>query len=119
VGDPHDKEMDVPEFHEVAKQMGRTFRILLENKILHHCPGTGNWTIAGELTDFADTFDLETQQQELTEHMKLLNKDDLSEFIKYLIGPQHTGVLCESFIKGLYGTKLTIDQAVDKLSELF
>lgn len=121
VGDPSSKNIDKPEFREIAKSMGRTFRILLENGILHHCPGTGNWTIAGELTDFADTFDLNTEEEQLKEHIEGLVKDDrikngeMKSFIEYLIGPPHTGLLCSYFLEGMFGKGTTVETATNKL----
>lgn len=125
VGDPSDKNIDVPEFREIAKSMGRVFRILLENRILHHCPGTGNWTVAGELTDFADTFDLNIEQEELRTHIKKLKKqgkiksEKLKNFVEYLIGPPHTGVLCPYFLEGMFGSPIRLEAATRRLLKIF
>jgi len=119
IGDPSDKEIDTPEHREIAKKMGYAFKVLLENDYLHHCPGTGNWTIAGELTDFADTYDLRTERDKLEEHMKKVGKKDIREFLKYLIGPEHTGVLCSDFIEGMYGEKMILENAVEKTLKYF
>lgn len=125
VGDPSDKSIGNAEFSDVAISMGRTFRILLENGILHHCPGTGNWTRNGELTDFADTFDLGSEKNELEAHIKnLKNREEiktsnLEDFLRYLIGPRHTGVLCSKFVEGMYGKGTTIEQTVRELLRFF
>lgn len=125
VGDPSDENIDTPEFREIAKSMGRAFRVLLENGILHHCPGTGNWTVAGELTDFSDTFDLNTEQEEFREHIEKIKKEgrikrnDLEDFIEYLIGPPHTGVLCPYFLEGMFGSSISLEEATKKLLKIF
>lgn len=119
VGDPSDKDIGLRENREIAKVMGYTFRVLLENGYLHHCPGTGNWTLAGELTDLVDTFDLRTERDEMEEHMKRVNKTDLREFLKYLIGPEHNGVLHPYFIEGMYGEKVTLETAAERALKYF
>ena len=119
VGQQSDESIGTPENREIAKKMGYAFRTLLENGYLHHCPGTGNWTAAGELTDFADTFDLRTERYKLGEHMKKVGKADAREFLKYLIGPNHTGVLCPDFIEGMHGEKMSLDDAVERVLKYF
>ena len=125
VGDPSDKNIDTPQFREVAKTTGRAFRILLENRIVHHCPGTGNWTIARELTDFADTFHIDKEERELENHINELKKDgrikkaDLESFVGYLIGPKHTGLLCPYFLEGLFGEPIGLDEATRRLLKIF
>lgn len=125
VGDPSDKNIDTPQFRAIARNMGSYFRILLENRIVHHCPGTGNWTIAGELTDFADTFHIDEEEQELEKHINGLKKDDrikkadLESFVRYLIGPEHTGLLCPYFLEGLFGEPICLNEATKRLSKIF
>lgn len=125
VGDPSDKNIDTPRFREVAKTTGHAFRVLLENRIVHHCPGTGNWTIAGELTDFADTFHIDKEQKELERHIDGLKKDkrikkaNLESFVRYLIGPEHTGLLCPCFLEGLFGEPISLNEATKRLLKAF
>jgi hypothetical protein len=119
VGDPTSKKIATPYYREIAKKMGYTFRVLLENGYLHYCPGTGNWTVAGELTDFADTFNLRTEESKLKERMEKVQKTDIREFLKYLIGPEHTGILCSDFILGMYREKLTLKDAVERTLKYF
>ncbi len=125
IGDPSDKNIDTPQFREVAKTTGRAFRILLENRIVHHCPGTGNWTIAGELTDFADTFHIDKEDRELEEHINGLKKEgrikkaDLRSFVKYLIGPEHAGLLGPYFLEGLFGEPMGLNEATKKVLNIF
>jgi hypothetical protein len=124
VGDPSDKDIDTPEFRKVARSAGRTFMILLKNKIIHHCPGTGNWTIAGELTDFTDTFSFD-EEAEIKRHICNLKehghieKAALKDFVKYLIGPPHAGLLCPYFLEGMFGEPIGLDDAVQKTLKLF
>ena len=125
IGDPSDKDIDTPEFREVARITGRAFKILLENRIVHHCPGTGNWTMAGELTDFADTFHIDKEAQELERHIDGLKREDRikkadpGSFIRYLIGPEHTGLLCPYFLEGLFGEPMTLEEAARRLLRIF
>lgn len=125
VGDPSDKDIDTPQFRIIAKDMGNYFRILLKNRIVHHCPGTGNWTIARELTDLADTFHIDKEDQKLEEHINGLKKDgrikkaDLESFVRYLIGPEHTGLLCPYFLEGLFGEPIGLDEATKKVLKIF
>lgn len=125
VGDPSDKGIDTPQFREVAKITGRAFKILLENRIVHHCPGTGNWTIAGELTDFADTFHIDKEDKELEGHINELKKDDrikkadIESFVRYLIGPEHAGILCPYFLEGLFGEPIGLNEATKKVLKIF
>jgi hypothetical protein len=100
VGDPTDKTIDTPENHAIAKTMGESFYALLKEGLLHHCPGTGNWTTEGELTDFQDTFDLSSEQVDLERHLKEL-KMDRQAFAEYLVGRPHCGALTESFCSGI------------------
>lgn len=125
VGDPHDKNLDTPQFREIARTIGHAFRILLENRIVHHCPGTGNWTIAGEFTDFADTFHIDNEAGELEKHINDLKKEDriersdIKSFIRYLIGPPHTGLLCPYFLEGLFNEPIELEEATERLLKIF
>ena len=125
VGDPSDKNIDKPEFREIARLMGYTFKTLLENGILHHCPSTGNWTIAGELTDFTDTFELAKEEKELRAHIKKLkqegriSKGNLRNFLSYLIGPKHGGLLSPYFLEGMFGQPISLEEATRRLLKLF
>ena len=125
VGDPSDKNIDTPQFREVAKSAGKSFKVLLEHGIIHHCPGTGNWTIAGELTDFSDTFDLKGEWPKLEIHInglkqdKRIKKADIPTFVEYLIGPPHAGLLCPYFLEGMFGGRISSEEAVKKLVKLF
>lgn len=124
VGDPSNARIKNDKFSKIAESMGNTFRVLLENSILHHCPGTGNWTQSGELTDFADTFDLQQGGQELHRHIENLQEKGVikttkfEDFLKYLIGPEHTGALCEDFLKGICGKKVSLEEAVEQLLKI-
>ncbi|MBI1984593.1 MAG: hypothetical protein HYS60_00580 [Candidatus Wildermuthbacteria bacterium] len=115
VGDPTDPTIDTPENREVAVAAGRTFRQLLQMGFLHHCPGTGNWTKAGELTDFQDTFDLTAEKDALTFHMQKVKKEDMAQFVRYLLGPEHTGILCKFFLEGVCGKPASLKKATDEV----
>lgn len=123
VGDPSNIRKN-DKFSKIAESTGKTFRVLLENGILHHCPGTGNWTQAGELTDFADTFYLQHEGGLFLRHIsylqekKVIKTTKLEDFLKYLIGPEHTGVLCEDFLKGICGKKVSLKEAVEQLLKI-
>lgn len=118
VGDPGDKNLDSPENREIAQSAGRAFRGLLELGLLHHCPGTGNWTIAGELTDLQDTFDLRQEWDALAEHVCLVGKKGMEDFVRYLLGPEHGGVLWPFFVEGVCGRKTSLKQATHEVLAL-
>ncbi len=111
LGDPRIVEA-TPENRMIARKMGKTFRTLLENGYLHHCPSTGNWTRAGELTDFSDVFNLRSEQKQLDDHIAEVGKRNLTHFIQYLIGPEHSGVLSPDFVEGLIGRRTSLENAV-------
>lgn len=115
VGDPSDPAIDTPENRKVAVVMGKAFQKLLEIGLLHHCPGTGNWTKAGELTDLQDTFDLAKEQNALALHVQMVKKNDMRQFVRYLLGPEHTGVLCRFFLEGVCAKPASLEEATDKV----
>lgn len=119
VGDPCDTSLDIPSYRANARSVGSTFRVLLEHGYLHHCPSTGNWTRAGELTDFGDVFNLATDQRAMGSQMQRVKKRTLRAYVHYLIGPTHTGVLCPYFIEGMFGERLTLAQAVTRILRYF
>ena len=118
VGGPSDKNLKTPRNISVAREVGKTFRVLLENRILHHCPSVGNFTLEGELTDLQDTFDLDSERERLRAHMESVGRSSPNDFVKYLIGPEHTGNLHPYFIEGMYGKRLDLGEAVGKTLEL-
>jgi len=119
VGDPSNPYVLSEENKKLARSMGKTFRKLLEMGFLHHCPGTGNWTSAGELTDFADTFDIKTERAELEAHMRAVKHPDMLDFLRYLIGKPHTGKFCPFFIEGVCGRSgVSVDEAAQELLSL-
>jgi hypothetical protein len=125
VGDPSDQKIDTPSNHTIARQVGHTFRSLLENGLFHICPSTGNMTLAGELTDFVDVINPNTEMHRAYEYMnalknsKLLKQRTLPSFLRCIIGPPHTGVLSGSFIEGMYGKGVSLDQAARNLLKFF
>ena len=119
MGDPLDPYVLNDENREMARSMGRTFRRLLEMGFLHHCPGTGNWTSAGELTDFADTFDVRKERVALEAHMREVKYPDMGSFMRYLIGEPHTGKFCPFFVEGVCGRSgVSVDEAAQELLSL-
>ncbi|MDO8655152.1 MAG: hypothetical protein Q7R48_01865 [bacterium] len=116
VGDPSDRDLDIPANRKIARQAGRTFRGLLELGLLHHCPGTGNWTLAGELTDLQDTFDLRREGFALADHMELVGKGDMQSFVRYLLGREHGGMLSPFFIEGVCGKKKSLRDATEMIA---
>lgn len=118
VGDPLDSAIDTPANRKIAITMGDSFRRLLEVGLLHHCPGTGNWTLAGELTDLQDTFDLARQQDALVIHMAKVGHKDLKGFVRYLIGPDHAGKLDQYFLQGICKRNISFADATEEVYEL-
>lgn len=116
VGDPSGAE-DTKDNRKIALAMGDAFRKLLEIGLLHHCPGTGNWTCAGELTDLQDTFDLASDQEDLWAHMARLGYKDLEGFIEYLIGPKHAGKLDPFFLQGICGREISLAAATEEVQK--
>ncbi len=113
VGDPSERDSDTPANRKIARRAGETFRGLLELGLLHHCPGTGNWTLAGELTDLQDTFDLRREGFALADHMEAVEKPDLRSFVRYLLGREHGGMLSPYFIAGVCGKKKSLRDATE------
>ncbi len=117
VGDPSDPAI-MEANKNIAGAVGVAFRELLEIGLLHHCPGTGNWTLAGELTDLQDTFDLPAERGALRAHMNKLGHTTMIGFVRYLIGREHAGMLWPYFIQGICGRKVSLATATSEVCEI-
>ena len=50
--------------------------------------------------------------------MESIGRPNPRDFVKYLIGPKHTGNLHPYFIEGMFGKKLDLDEAVKETLKL-
>ncbi|HIH11730.1 TPA: hypothetical protein HA241_06065 [Candidatus Woesearchaeota archaeon] len=119
----------------LARQCGKTFYSLIDLGYLSHCPGTGNWTTAGEFTDLMDCHDLKKDSAfKIKTFIKKAEKEaikireskadpDYEKWTKEirgdywldLIGPYHAGNLSPYFIEGMLGESASLEDAVAEL----
>ena len=92
VGDSLDKGIFTDRNRMIAREVGKTFWLLLEHNLLHISPNTGNWTKAGELTDFEDVIELPQELNRLEMEMHALGCHSLEAFFEDLIGSRPTQV---------------------------
>lgn len=119
VGDPEDEEILTDRNRVIAREVGRTFWSLLANNLLHISPNTGNWTRAGELTDFEDVITLPQELDRLEAEVYSRGFGHFDAFFADLVGPRHTGVLSGDFIEGMIGRKEPPKKAAQIILETF
>lgn len=114
LGDPSRKYAFTEQNIKIAKSCGKAFIQLIDLGYFHLSPSTGNWTLAGELTDMADCYDLK-KDKNLVKVIKNREKEIKEDFWKDLIGPRHTSNLYPFFIEGMYSEQITIKEAAEEL----
>jgi len=114
LGDPSTKYSSINKNIEIAKSCGNTFIQLIELGYLHLTPSTGNWTLAGELTDMCDCYDLK-KDKNLCRIIENREKEIGKDFWKDLIGPRHTSNLYPFFIEGMFGEQISIEEAAKEI----
>ena len=116
MGDPSDKYELTEENTGIARQCGENFFRLIGLGFLHTCPGTGNWTEAGELTDMADCYDLQNDAH-LEGMISSKEHETGMDFWESLVDPYHTANLSPFFIEGMFGERISIREAGQELKE--
>lgn len=114
IGDPS-QEYDLNQRNiAIARECGTSFIGLLNLGYLHLSPGTGNWTTARELTDMADCYDLR-KDKNLGNVIEQREAKIQKDFWEDLIGPRHCGNLYSFFIEGIFGERISIEEAANEL----
>lgn len=118
LGDPSKKYELNNRNKMIAQSCGSTFLKLLNIGYLHLCPGTGNWTTRGELTDMSDCYDIKKDRN----IEKIISKQESKvqkDYWEYLLGSDHTANLTEEFLKGMYEEKLSLEEAACEVKKQF
>ncbi len=115
LGDPSENYSLSERNIKIAKQAGYTFMQLLELGYLHLSPGTGNWTLAGELTDMSDCYDIK-KDNNLRRVIEERERKEAVDFWQDLIGSRHTSrTLSPFFIEGMFGEQRSLEEAAQGL----
>lgn len=115
LGDPSENYPLTERNIAIARQTGQTFIRLLDLGYLHLCPGTGNWTLAGELTDMSDCYDMR-QDNNLRKVIKERERSVRINFWQDLIGLRHASkTLSPFFIEGMFGEQVSLREAAQEL----
>lgn len=118
LGDPSKKYELNNRNKMIARSCGQTFLRLLNIGYLHLCPGTGNWTTMGELTDMSDCYDIKKDKN----IERIISKQESKaqkNYWEYILGSDHTANLTDEFLKGMYGEELSLKEAAEETSKQF
>jgi hypothetical protein len=100
----------------IARSCGQTFIRLLEIGYLHLCPGTGNWTTKGELTDMSDCYDLK-KDKNIDKIIRDRETKVQADFWEDLIGERHTANLSPIFIRAMLDKEASVKEATIELKK--
>jgi len=118
LGDPSEK-YDLNERNKtIARKCGETFAGLLELGYLHMCPGTGNWTTVGELTDMSDCYNIK-KDKNIDKIVHKKESEVQKDYWEWLLCKDHMANLGEEFIKGFLGERCSLKEAATELKNGF
>lgn len=112
VGDLHDKSIVTEGNKQIAKQVGRTVRQMLELGFWHTSPNPGNWTTEGELVDFEDVIKYPEEASLIGEDMYLRRITALGDYVEFTFGNGTVGHLSPEFQEGFMGSKTSTRKVV-------
>ncbi|MFH0977820.1 MAG: hypothetical protein V1837_00825 [Candidatus Woesearchaeota archaeon] len=118
LGDPSKKYELNNRNKMIARSCGQTFLRLLNIGYLHLCPGTGNWTTMGELTDMSDCYDIK-KDKNIKRIVSTIESKVQKNYWEYLLGSDHTANLTNEFIKGIYEEELSLKEAAEEIRRQF